>query len=136
MSNVLIRRAIGVYLALVGLAVLAQFVAYPLYEDDHADAALDTWLILNWFMAAGLALMLVLTCKAKQSCDAEADSRQWIRVNAMFYATVLLTIAFVPNWFAATWGADDNWTIWHVIDTVLPVLFGVQARRLLRPATA
>ncbi|MDE0653026.1 MAG: hypothetical protein OXI26_05200 [bacterium] len=136
MSNVLVKRIVGAYLALVAVAVLAQFVAYPLYADDHADSALDTWLILDWFMAVGLALMLLLTCKAKGSCDADpgSDTRQWIRANAMFYATVLLTIAFVPNWFAAAWGQDDNGTVWHVIDTVLPVLFLVQARRLLRPA--
>ena len=135
MSNVLVKRMVGAYLALVAVVVLAQFVAWPLYVDDHAEAANDTWLILNWFMAAGLALMLVLTCKAKQSCDAEADDRQWIRANVMFYLTVLVAIAFVPNWFAATWGENDNGTIWHVIDTVLPVLFLVQSRHLLRPAT-
>lgn len=137
MSNVLVKRVVGAYLALVAVAVLAQFVAWPLYVDDHADAANDTWLILNWFMAAGLALMLVITCKGKQSCDADpaGDNRQWIRANVMFYLTVLLTIAFVPNWFAATWGENANGTIWHIIDTVLPVLFGVQARRLLRAAS-
>ena len=138
MSNVLVKRVIGAYLALVAVVVLAQFVAWPLYVDDHADAAGDTWLILNWFMAAGLVLMLVITARAKLSCDAEGgdDDRSWIRANVMFYLTVLLAIAFVPNWFAATWGENDNGTIWHVIDTVLPVLFGVQARRLLRPAAA
>ncbi len=137
MSNVLVKRLIGAYLALVAVVVLAQFVAWPLYVDDHADAALDTWLILNWFMAAGLALMLVITTRAKRSCDAEGggDTRQWVRANVMFYLTVLLAVAFVPNWFAAAWGENDNGTIWHVIDTVLPVLFLVQARRLLRPAS-
>lgn len=136
MSNVLVKRVVGAYLALVAAAVLAQFVAWPLYVDDHADAALDTWLILNWFMAAGLALMLVITTRVKRSCDAEGgDDRQWIRANVMFYLTVLLAVAFVPNWFAAAWGENDNGTIWHIIDTVLPVLFLVQARRLLRPAS-
>ena len=138
MSNVLVKRAVSAYLALVALAVLGQFVAYPLYayEGDNADAALEIWLVLDWFMAVGLALMLVMTCKGKQSCDADAasDSRQWIRANVMFYLTVLLTVAFLPNWFAAAWGENDNPTIWHIIDTVLPVLFLVQARRLLRPA--
>ncbi|MCY4630551.1 MAG: hypothetical protein OXE75_06650 [bacterium] len=137
MSNVLVKRVIGAYLALVAVVVLAQFVAWPLYVDDHADAANDTWLILNWFMAAGLALMLVITTRAKRSCDAEGgdDDRQWIRANVMFYLTVLLAVAFVPNWFAAAWGENANGTVWHVIDTVLPVLFGVQARRLLRPVS-
>ncbi|MXY78673.1 MAG: hypothetical protein F4Y94_03030 [Chloroflexi bacterium] len=80
--------------------------------------------------------MLVITIGAKRSCDAAGgDDRQWIRANVMFYLTVLLTIAFVPNWFAAAWGENDNGTIWHIIDTVLPVLFLVQARRLLRTAS-
>ena len=135
MSNVLVKRVIGAYLVLVAVVVLAQFVAWPLYVDDHADAANDTWLILNWFMAAGLVLMLALTYKAKQACDADADNRQWIRANVMFYLTVLLAIAFVPNWFAAAWGEGGNGTIWHMIDTVLPALFVVQARHLLRPAS-
>ena len=137
MPSVLVKRVVGAYLALVAVAVLAQFVAWPLYEDDHADAAVDTWLILNWFIAAGLALMLVITTRAKRSCDAEGgdDTRQWVRANAMFYCTVLLAVAFVPNWFAAAWGESANGTIWHIIDTVVPVLFLVQARRLLRPAS-
>lgn len=137
MSNVMVKRMIGVYLALVAVAVLGQFAAWPLYRGDHAEAANDVWRILDWFRASGLALMLVITCKAKQSCDAEVagGDRQWIRANVMFYLTALLAIAFVPNWFGAAWGESSNGTVWHVIDTVLPVLFLVQSRRLLRPAT-
>ena len=75
MSNVLVKRVIGAYLALVAVVVLAQFVAWPLYVDDYADAANDTWLTLNWFMAAGLVLMVVITTRAKRSCDADADNR-------------------------------------------------------------
>lgn len=161
MSNVFVKRVVGAYLALVALAVLAQFVAYPIYAQRGDNAAaldtwlerwrrartwpgsardnLDTWLVLDWLMAVGLVLMLVLTCKAKQACDADDSStanRQWIRANVMFYTTVLVTIAFIPNWFAAAWDEGDNWTIWHILDSVIPVLFAVQARRLLRPAAA
>ena len=139
MSNVLVKRVIAAYLALVALAVLGQFVAFPLYADegDGLDAALDVWHILNWFMAAGLVLMLIVTLRGKQAADADPaiGTRQWVRANVMFYVSVLLAIAFVPNWFASNWGENDNGTVWHVIDTVLPVLFLVQARRLLRPAS-
>ena len=139
MSNVLVRRAVATYLVLVALAVVAQFVAFPLYADegDNLDPALDVWHILNWFMAAGLVLMLVITLRGKQAADADpgTGTRQWVRANVMFYVSVLLAIAFVPNWFASNWGENDNGTVWHVIDTVLPVLFLAQARRLLRPAS-
>ena len=52
----------------------------------------------------------------------------------MFYGTVLLTLGFVPNWFAAGWGTSPNGTIWHLIDTVLPVVFAVESCRLWRAA--
>ena len=139
MSNVLVRRAIAAYLALVALAVLGHFVAFPLYayEGDNLDAAFDAWHVMNWFMAAGLVLMLVITVRGKRACDADPamDSRRWLRANVMFYLTVLLAVAFVPNWFASNWGESADPTVWHAIDTVLPVLFLVQARRLLRPAS-
>ncbi len=140
MCGVAVKRAIGVYLALVALAVAAQFVAYPLYayEGDNLDAANDTWLVLDWLMFVGLMLAVVTTFRAKQQSDAgsSADLRRWFGANAMFYGTVLLTLAFVPNWFAAAWSEGDDSTIWHLIDTALPVLFAVQARRLWRTTPA
>ena len=58
------------------------------------------------------------------------DVRRWIGGNLMFYGAVLLTLAFIPNWFAAQWGPHSDGTIWHLIDTVLPVMFAVEARRI------
>ena len=58
--------------------------------------------------------------------------RQWIESNVMFYGAVMLTLAFIPNWFATQWGHNPDGTIWHLIDTVLPVMFAIEARRIWR----
>ena len=133
--------------------VAAQFIAYPFYAYDSQGNALDTardvWLVIDWFMAVGLVIMLVTTLARKNAIKAQPEEnsmdgdgssssstdfcesiKQWVEANLMFYASVLLTLAFIPNWFAVTWSHGDNGTIWHIIDTVLPVLFAVQAWRI------
>ena len=133
-----VHRLISAYLALVALAVAVQFVLYPLYAYDSAgeviDAARATWDVLNWFMALGLVLMVVTTFKEKKRLDSAAsvEIRRWLVATVMFYGTVLLALGFVPNWFAAGWGTGANGTIWHLIDTVLPVVFAVESCRLWR----
>ncbi len=136
-----VHRLISLYLASVAVAVAVQFVVFPLYAYDSAGetlgSALDVWHVLDWFMAAGLMLMAVTTCREKRrhGADGQADVRPWLRSNLMFYGTVLLALAFVPNWFEAAWGHNQNWTIWHVVDTVLPVMFAAEAHRLWRAAS-
>ncbi|MYC84493.1 MAG: hypothetical protein F4X18_03120 [Acidimicrobiia bacterium] len=133
-----VNRLIGAYLGLVALAVGIQFVAFPLYGYDAAgdrrSSALGVWDLLDWFMAVGLVLMLVTTTRRKRRLDGESSTnmRQWLASRVMFYGTIMLALAFLPNWFEAAWGQNDNWTIWHLIDTVLPVLFAVEGHRLWR----
>lgn len=145
-------RCGSVYLAAVAAAVAANFIAYPLYAYDSSgessNTATEIWLTIDWFMATGLLMMLMITFKGKKASDAKAragcmgtetgegdsstGTRRWIESNLLFYSSVLLTLAFIPNWFAAQWGHNSDGTIWHLIDTVLPVLFAVQARRIWR----
>ena len=133
-----LHRMIGAYLALVAVAVAVQFMVFPLYAYDSdgevVASALDVWHVLDWFMAAGLVLLVVATCREKRRHGGEdsSDVRPWLRSNFMFYGAVLLALAFVPNWFEAAWGSNENWTIWHLLDTVLPVMFATEGIRLWR----
>ena len=136
-----LRKLMSAYLLLVGVAVAVHFVVFPLYAYDSAgetkDAALNVWHVLDVFMAAGLALMAWTTWREKRrhEGDSSADFRPWLRSNVMFYGTVLLALAFVPNWFEYAWGWNSDAIVWHVIDTVLPVMFAVEAHRLWRAAS-
>lgn len=102
-----IPRLVSVYLALVAAAVTAQFpqfVLFPLYAYDSdgewlGGAANDIWLVLDYFMAAGLILMLVTTWREKKRADHDtsADQRSWLGSAVMFYGTAILTLAFLPK---------------------------------------
>lgn len=170
-------RGASLYLVLVAVAVTVQFFAFPFYAYDAADkliedgSAMTVWLVLDWFMAVGLVIVVITALAGKKFIDMESrlnkktlasikkhksgsdeagccntadsadccdggescvDPKKWIEANVMFYGSVILTIAFVPNWFEVVWGASPNWTIWHIIDSVLPVIFAVQALRIWR----
>ena len=136
-----LKKLVSVYLLLAGVAVAVQFIIFPFYEDHDPDTV--AWRTLDWFMAAGLLLALAGTFLRKREFDASAGDdvhwREYVEVNGLFYAVLALTLAFVPNWFATEWSSNDtltNWTIWHLIDTALPILFVVLGLRFWREANA
>ncbi len=132
-----LKQLVSVYLLLAGLAVAVQFIIFPFYEDHDSD--LVVWRVLDWFMAAGLLLALAGTFLRKREFDASGEDPHWrdyVEVNGLFYATVALSLAFFPNWFAVEWGSGGDFTIWHIIDTALPILFVVVGLRLWRGANA
>lgn len=137
----MIKRAISLYLALVAVSLAAQFTFWTIYaqaSERAGDAASAVWDVIGWSMLAGLLLVLVVTYQEKQRMDTDTSTstRQWLTANRLFYAALLLTLAFLPNWFASRWGEPPNaatfWMVWYVIDTVTPVVFGVTAIRLWR----
>lgn len=129
------NRLIGLYLVVVGVAVALQFVLYPLYGNS-TDAGITIWLTLDWFMALGLVLGLYTTSQRMQADKGDGNGCSSTSAPLMFYGTAILALAFFPNWFgeAFTQHANDAaaWTIWHLIDSVLPVLFVAEGRRLMR----
>ena len=132
-----LHRLMSVYLIVVAVAVAVHFMVFPLYAYDSGgetmDAALNVWHVLDVLMAAGLVLMMLTTWREKRRYGGDSsDLRPWLRSNVMFYGTVLLALAFVPNWFEYAWGWNSEPVVWHAIDTVLPVMFAVEAHRLWR----
>ena len=133
-----LKQLVSGYLLLAGLAVAVQFVIFPFYEDHDSD--LEVWRVLDWFMAAGLLLALLGTFLRKRDFDAASGEdtswREYVEVNGLFYAVVALALAFAPNWIAGEWGSGGDFTIWHLIDTALPILFVVLGLRFWREAKA
>jgi len=136
-----VHKLMSAYLLVVAVAVAVHFIVFPLYAYDSdgetMDAALNVWHVLDVFMAFGLALVVFTTWREKRRYggDGSGDLRPWLRSNVMFYGAVLLALAFVPNWFEYAWGRNSDPIVWHVIDTVLPVMFAVEAHRLWRAAS-
>ncbi len=135
-----LTQLLAAYLLLTGLAIAVQFFIFPFYED-HA-AASDVWKALNWFTAAGALLAIAGTFLRKRAFDASGPDPHWrdyVEVNGLFYATLALALAFFPAWFWVEWGTYPErveWVTWHVIDTVIPILFVVVGLRFWREASA
>ncbi len=123
----MVKRLAGVYLAVVGAAVAVHFLLDPLlYEWEAGEGVPTAWLVLDWLMAGGLAIALVVTFMAKQALDEGADLREYLVTNTRFYVAVGLTLLFLWNAFQISWSAGaqtPDAQVWVFIDVVLPLVF-------------
>ena len=136
------RRIGALVLALISLAVGIHFVFGSLYQD--AVDVIGVWSVLDWFMAAGILIALVVHFKAKQALDqdgaGDSVTRRYLEVNLAFYATVLLSLWFFWNWFDFLTSGDEpqgttNLVNWMLIDPLIAVVMGVTGLRLWRDAS-
>ena len=120
-----LRKPLAVILGLTAFAVLFHFVLSPFYEDVIEGH--DVWNVLNWFMAFGVIVALVLTYLAKRDVGREDDTNTYIRVNVGFYAAAALAVLYFWNWFneLAVGGGSEgeiNGNYWVLIDVLYVIL--------------
>ena len=115
-----LRKPLAVILGLTALAVLLHFVLSPFYEDVVESG--DVWNVLNWFMAFGVIVTLILTYLAKRDIGREDDTNTYIRANVGFYAAAALSILYFWNWFNELVADDGSGTYWVLIDTIYVIL--------------
>jgi len=120
-----LRKPLAVIIGLTALAVLLHFVLSPFYDDVVESG--DVWNVLNWFMAFGVIVALVLTYLAKKDVGREDDTNTYIRANVGFYAAAALAVLFFWNWFddmtAGELGqSQTRLFFWVVINTLYVIL--------------
>ena len=115
-----LRKPLAVILGLTAVAVLLHFVLSPFYDDVVESG--DVWNVLNWFMAFGVIVALVLTYLAKRDVGREDDTNTYIRANVGFYAAAALAILYFWNWFNELVADDGSGTYWVLIDTIYVIL--------------
>ncbi len=128
-----IQRILGAYAVLLALAVGAHFVLTPLYDDG--STGYPVWRIFNWFMAAGVIVVLVASSVWKiRMADDKAegwDLRQYVEVNAIFYSSVFLGVWYFWNWFGNLMSRSEP-LLWAFIDPLFVVVVGAAGMRLWR----
>ena len=131
------RRLAAIYLFLLALVVAGHYFAFPLY-DRGPDPDVTAWLIIDWFSAAGLILLLIATFAWKRALPADPGWREYLEANVLFYLTVATALSYFPNWFLAEWGDADRqlWDVWAFIDAAIPILSVAAGLRLWREAAA
>ncbi len=94
----LVKRILAVFLVATGIAVAALLIATPLFHDGSPDY--PAWNVLNWFMAAGVLIVLVVSCLRKHAGGSDEPAvTEYLRLNLVYYGAIALTMLFFWEWF-------------------------------------
>ena len=136
----LAKRVLAVFLVLTGIAAAALLIATPLTHDGSPDYPL--WRILNWFMAAGVLIVLVVAYMRKHYGGAdELIVTEYLRLNLVYYGAIALTMLFFWEWFwtlnpdSETGDAVTSHIVYFpIVDALFVALSLSVGRRLWREA--
>ncbi len=130
-----IKKLVGAYLVIVGVAVAVFFIVDSLLQDSIDVVSI--WQVLDILMFIGLVLALIFNYIRKREVETGdgngSVSRPYLESNALFYLTAGVTILFLHNWLSQLANGADS-PGWAAVDTLLPIAFGVSGCRLWREA--
>ena len=128
-----VQRVLGGYVMVIALAVAVNFIITPFFFDN--ESGYPIWDVLDFFMAAAILIAFAASCRDMwRLCKEgdEADLKRYVSVNVAFFATVVLLLLFFSNWAAHLVKHEtlEDWTIWAIIDAILPPILGAGGLRL------
>ena len=134
----ILTRLFGAYLLLTAIAVALLLMITPLIHDGSPEY--PYWTIMNYFMALGVILMVVLTFLYRWRLDPEqTDNYTCAIANGLFYASVVVMMLFYWQYFwlldtsSETGDAALSHTIYFpLMDAIYVVLGLIIGERLLR----
>ena len=129
----LVKRLLAAYLVLTALFAAGLFMATGLIHDGSPDYPI--WKVFNWFMAVGVALLLLVNVIRKWRD--EGDDRNELGVALIFYGAIVLTLLFFWEWFwslnpeSETGDAVTSHLVWFPMVNSLYVVVGLNTGRYL-----
>ncbi len=126
-----IQRILGAYSLVIAVLVGVFFFITPLFDDG--STGYPTWVILNWFMAPGVAIACAasLRWKLALSTGGEPDIRNYIGDNVLFYSALVLALWYLSNWLGDMVGEEVP-LLWSFIDPLYVAVTGACGVRLWR----
>ena len=137
----IVRKIIAAYLVVTGIAVAMNLAATPLYHDGSADYTV--WEILNYFMAVGTVIVLVVGILRKRAIGgSDVDTLTYLRTSVVFYGGIVLASMFFWEWFwqlnpdSETGDAVTSHLIYFpIVDMMYAVLALIVGRRIWSDGT-
>ncbi len=131
----ILQRILGGYAIVIALAVAVNFILTPFFFDGKSGYPI--WDVLDYFMAVAVLIVFVASCQDKwQLCQEgdDADLKRYVGVNVAFFAAGVLLLLFFSNWAAHLVSHEslEDFTIWAIIDAILPPIVGIGGLRLWR----
>ena len=98
----IVKRVLAAFLVLTAIAVALNLILTPVYHDGSAEY--PVWKILNWFMAAGVLVALVVSLLRRRALGKLATENgpgalEYVRTSVAFYGAIVLTMLFFWEWF-------------------------------------
>ncbi len=136
-----VRRIVAVFLIATSIAVAVNLAATPLYHDGSANYTV--WEILNYFMAVGTVIVLVVGILRKRAIGGtDADTLTYLRTSVVFYGGIVLASLFFWEWFwqlnpdSETGDAVTSHLIYFpIVDMLYAVLTLIVGRRIWSAGT-
>ena len=131
-----LRRLVAVYLVLVAVAVVVQYLATQFYDPTLAGAGATVWRILDPLMVVGMVpVMLIAYARKRHASAMPADPAaqvESLKASLVLYYSAALFLVLLWNWIGFQWvdPPNDVPLLWTVIDTTVPLLLAATAHRL------
>ena len=140
----ILKKAIGIFLILGGIAVAVHLIVEPLYHTStEADPSSPLWQVFHPVVIAILVLTFIFSFLRKRDveqvgCADTMVSRDFMASNVIFYGNLVVGILFFWNWFdvlspAFTAVGDDVIKLtWAFIGVALPPLSAAMGISMLK----
>ena len=93
-----VKRLLAGFLVLVAVAVVLNLILTPVYHDGSPEY--PVWRILNWFMAVGAFVTLVVGYLRRRALGSgEASTLEYLRTSMAYYGAIVLVMLFFWEWF-------------------------------------
>ena len=133
----IVKRIVAAFLMLSAIAVGLLLMLTPVFHDGSSEY--PAWKILNWFMAVGVIISLVVSFKRRWSHltgggDITVD---YLRTNLIWYGTIALTVLFFWEWLwtlnpdSETGDAVTSHLVYFPIVDVLYIVINLSSGRHL-----
>ena len=100
----ILKRVIGIFLILAGIAVAGHLIVEPLYHTStEADPSSPLWQVFHPVVIAAIVFTLIFSYARKrdveQGWDGSVVSREFLSANVSFYGSLVVGILYFWNWF-------------------------------------
>ena len=100
----ILKRVIGIFLILAGIAVAGHLIVEPLYHTStEAEPSSPLWQVFHPVVIAAIVFTLIFSYARKrdveQGWDGSVVSREFLSANVSFYGSLVVGILYFWNWF-------------------------------------
>ncbi len=129
----ILKRAIGIFLVLAGVAVAVHLIVEPLYyTSTEAAPSSPLWHTFHPVVIAIVVLTLMFGYMRKRDAghgwDGAMVTREFLSANVIFYGSLVVGILYFWNWFNdinpafTAIGGDVVTVTWTIVGVALPPL--------------